>query len=542
MNITRVDNEKVINILNTAKFDDNLLIICDEPHGLSNGDGVILEFTGGSGSSQELNPEYFGFRTVTILNENNFIVDVEYGQTPQIGNDIGFVKFIEKDPFLNYQPIDIINIGIDKRGTTAIELGPDNTELNGNVVSLVDVDFSKFRFRLVDGLNIESLAINYGWVYEAEISGAVIGLENSQLVWYKGTWECGRWFGGRWISGTWISGDWYGGTWESKLIKDNWINVEIDDKSSNLTSSNWFGGRWFDGEWNNGTWVNGRWYVGTWNNGRWLNGIWNDGTWNSGRFTGGIWVLGTWNSGSFGTENGPAYWLDGTWNSGDFENGIWYNGTFDQKTGESRFGVKSYNSRTSTWHSGNFIKGSFHSRLNTNNTGGYQVSNIHKYSIWKTGNWFSGDWYGGIAFNINFKSGIWYGGILEDIQVIGFNQTPNFNNEIILNGIFKFNTGESIVLIDNRSNTQYSILGSNDEPGRYTVLYYIEDIISNKTKVYIDRQINFNQIGDINTGLKVVSQFSNCNWKSGVWNNGIYDNGIFEGGIWYNGIFNATWM
>lgn len=544
MNITRVDNERVVRILNTGNQNGKLLIICDGPHDLVDGDGVILEFIGGVGSSQELNPQYFGFRTIEVVNDNNFSVDVDFGVSVVVGNDTGFVKFIKKDPFLNYQPVDITDIGTDKRGTRAIELNPDNTELVQNIVSLVDVDFNKFRFRLIDGLNIETLALNYSWVYEAEISDAVIGLTDNQLTWYKGTWECGRWFGGRWLSGTWISGDWYGGTWESKLIKDNWINVEVDDKSSNLTSSVWFGGRWFDGTWDNGTWVDGRWYSGEWNNGRWFNGIWNDGVWNAGRFTGGIWVLGTWNSGFFNTENGPSYWLDGTWNSGDFENGMWYNGTFDEKNGESRFGVRSYNSRTSTWHAGNWISGSFHSRLNVDSEGQYDVSNIHKYSIWRTGNWFSGDWYGGICFNIDFKSGVWYGGILEDIQVIGFNQTSNAqNNEIVLNGIFKFNTGDSITIIDNNNGTLTNI-GSNQSPGRYTVLYYVEDPLLKKTRVYVDSNISLLTVpvNDTDTGLKVVSQFRNCNWKSGIWNNGIYEAGLWEGGIWYDGIFTATWM
>jgi hypothetical protein len=541
MNIINIDSEKVIKILNTGNQNGKLLIICSEPHNLSNGDGVVLEFDGGENSSQFLNPQYFGFRTVTVTSDNNFSVDVDFGLNPIVGNDTGVVRFIKKDPFLNYQPVDITDIGVDKRGTKAIELNPDNTELNGSIVSLVNVDFERFRFRLVDGLNIETLAVNYGWIYEAEISDAVIGLIENEITWYKGTWECGRWFGGRWLSGTWLSGDWYGGTWESKLIKDNWINVEVDDKSSNLKSSVWFDGRWFDGSWNNGTWVNGRWYAGEWNNGQWFNGIWNDGIWNSGKFTGGVWVLGTWNSGFFSTENGPSYWLDGNWNSGDFENGMWYNGIFDEKRGESRFGVKSYNSRTSTWHAGDWISGSFHSRLNIDTEGKYIVSNTHKYSIWRTGNWFSGQWYGGIAFNIEFKSGIWHGGILEDIQVIGFNETFGFNNEIILNGIFKFNTGQSIILIDNRNNTIYSTVGSNDDPGLYTILYYIEDTNSKKTKIYVDKEINF-EVDDIDTGLKVVSNFINCNWKSGIWNNGVFQNGIFEGGIWYNGIFNGVWM
>jgi len=545
VNINRIDSNSAIDIQNTGivtsgTFLGKLIIFCANDHNLSVSDGIILEFTGPPGSSSELNPQYFGFRNViSIINEKDFIVDIDYGNVPQVGNDVGIVKFVKKDPFLNYQPLDIIDVGIDKRGKIAVELNNSNLLVVGNRASLINVDFNKFRFRLIDGLNIEVLAKDYSWIYEAEISGAVIGLINNQLVWYKGTWECGRWFGGRWISGTWISGDWYGGIWESKLIKDNWINVETDDKSSNLTSSNWLNGRWFDGVWNNGTWVNGRWYSGEWNNGRWFDGIWNEGIWNSGIFTSGIWIFGTWNGGKFNTENGPVYWLDGDWNSGDFENGIWYNGNFDEKLGESRFGIKSYNSRNSIWLSGNWISGSFHSRLNTNIDGDYDVSDIHKYSIWKTGNWFSGNWYGGIAYNIDFKSGVWHGGILEDIEVIGFNQTIQrvpIQNEIILNGVFDFNIGNIIFIIGDSAT--YSSVGSDDSPKRYTILNYIEQ--NGKTKIYVDSIIPFTT-GDIYTGLRVVSIFRNCNWKSGIWNNGIYENGILEGVIWYNGIFSGNW-
>ena len=45
----------------------------------------------------------------------------------------------------------------------------------------------------------------------------------------------------------------------------------------------------------------------------------------------------------------------------------------------------------------------------------------------------------------------------------------------------------------------------------------------------------------VDTGLKIVSNFQNANWKTGIWTNGIFDEGIFETGIWYNGIFNGSW-
>jgi hypothetical protein len=546
MNITRLEEEISVPILNTANFLGNLFISCLEKHGLNTGDGVVLEFNGGTGSSQELNQQYFGYHSVIVVNEFNFYLDIPYGSPTIIGNDTGFVKYVKKDPFFNYQPVDIIDIGVDKMGKIAIELNIDNVELVNDVFRLVNVDLSKFRFRLIDGLNIELLADQYSWLYEAEVSGAVIGLNSEGIVWYKGIWECGRWFGGTWQSGTWQSGDWYGGVWNSKMVKDNWINVEVDNRSSDKIQSTWLGGRWYDGTWNDGTWVDGRWYGGTWNDGIWYRGIWNDGTWNAGMFNGGIWVLGTWNSGVFNSNNGPSYWLDGFWYGGDFENGMWYNGIFEQKNSESRFGSKSYNSRTATWHGGKWISGSFHSRINLNDSGNYDVSDTHKYSIWYSGQWFNGDFYGGVAYNIDFKSGTWHGGILEDIQVIGFTgSTSSSENYFVLNGIFKFNTGDEFTIIDNEIGNTYSIdFGSNDNPGRYNVLYTIEDNTNKRTNIYVDKIINYSLLTPTDLGLRVVSRFRSCDWKSGIWSNGIFESGKWQGGIWYNGVFenNGIWL
>ena len=545
MNMTRLEREYNIPILTTSNFGGNLFISCTEKHDLKTGEGIVLDFNGGTGSSQELNQQYYGFHPVIVVNQYNFYLDIPYGTTPLVGNDTGFVKYTKKDPFLNYQPVDIIDVGVDKKGKRSIELSIDNVKLTNDVYRLSGVDFSKYRFRLVDGLNVEQLAIQFPWILEAEISEAVLGLGGEgELVWYSGTWECGRWFGGTWYSGTWLSGDWYDGTWYSKNIKDNYISVEVDEKSSDISQSTWFGGRWYDGTWDNGLWVNGRWYDGTWNGGNWFKGIWNDGTWNDGVFGGGVWILGIWNNGIFNTDNEPAYWLDGEWFGGDFENGMWYNGLFEAKNDESRFGVNAYNSRTATWHAGNWVSGSFHSKLNLNDDGEYDVSDSHNLSIWKTGSWFSGDFYGGIAYNMDFKSGIWHGGILEDIQVIGFGFDAVGENYFTLNGIFKFNIGDEFNIIDNQIGNSYSVdFGSNSDPGKYTVLYTNEDNDNKWTKVYVDRTMTYNLNAPVDLGLRLVSRFRFVNWKSGIWTNGILDSGLWEGGLWYNGVFgDATWM
>lgn len=544
MNITRLEKEITVPILNTGNYFGELFIFCSEKHGLKNGDGVVLEFNGGTGSSQELNQDYFGYHTVNVVNEYNFYLNYPYGNPTLVGSDSGFVKFVRKDPFLNYQPVDLIDLGVDGRGKQSIELSIENLDLNGQIFSLINVDFEKFRYRLIDGLDIEGLSQRYPWILEAEISGATIGELLNQLIWYKGVWECGRWFGGRWVSGTWMSGDWYEGTWDSKNIKDKTLTVEIDESSSEMMQSVWLGGRWFDGSWNMGTWVDGRWYSGTWNNGVWYRGIWNDGIWNNGLFSGGIWVLGTWNDGIFNTDVEPAYWLNGSWYGGDFENGMWYNGTFEGKNSIARFGTNAYNSRTATWHGGKFINAAFHSRLNLDDNNLPDVSDVHKYSIWYTGQFFSGDFFGGVAYHMDFKAGTWHGGILEDIQVIGITgSTTTSQNYFTLNGIFKFNIGDEVTLIDNESGGTYSgIYGSNSNPGIYTVLYTEEDILNKWTKLYVNKTITTNVIPAVDTKLRLVSRFRQCNWKTGIWTNGIFEKGLWEGGIWYNGIFEATWM
>jgi hypothetical protein len=539
MNITRLAKQYNVPILNTVNFTNKLYISCSEKHDLLDGDGVVLEFNGGIGSSQELNPQYFGYHVITKINEYDFLTDIPYGTMPTTGDDTGFVKYTKQDPFFNYQPVDLIDLGVDGRGKMSLELSIENLKLENSVYSLINVDFEKYRFRLVDGLDMNTVNLQYAWLLEAELSGAVIGLSNGELVWYKGTWLYGRWFEGIWQSGVWMAGDWYGGTWNANTINDKILTLDVDTKTVDFEQSFWYDGRWFGGTWNSGIWYNGRWYGGTWNNGMWHKGIWNDGTWNNGRFEGGIWVLGTWNNGIFNCDNEPTYWLDCKWYGGDFENGMWYNGTWEQRNGLSRFGTKSFNSRTANWQAGKWVSGSFYSGINTNDNGVLVASEVNKYSIWKTGQWFSGEWYGGIAYNMDFKTGTWYGGILEDIQVI---QIDIINNTFTLNGIFYFNTGDNIFIIDNLLNNSNSIFGSDENPGSYIVLYATQDTVNQSTTVYVATNLVGTSVSSsVDTGLRVVSKFTNLNWKGGIWTNGIYDSGLWEGGLWYNGVFNGTW-
>ena len=250
--------------------------------------------------------------------------------------------------------------------------------------------------------------------------------------------------------------------------------------------------------------------------------------------------MGEWRDGIFNCDNSSAYWLDGSWNGGDFENGMWYNGVWDSKNGKkSRFGVKSFNSKTTTWHGGKWVGGEFHSRLNLDSDGNSDVSLSHKLSIWKTGIWSGGDWYGGVAYNIDFRYGNWHGGISEDIQIVGVSPA---SNTFQLNGIFKFNSGDSFRIIDSGYNGIFSIYGSDDNPIIYKILKQTEDTVNNITTIYVDKDlVGSYSVSQSNMNIKMVSYFNNSNWYSGIWMNGVFENGLFDGGIWYNGLFDGDW-
>lgn len=499
-----------------------------------------------------------GLQTV-IESGNNFIVTTkDYDGNIFIGE--GTLRFVKKDPFFNYQPIDIFRHGSDSKVTTSVEILPTNYVLNGSIYSLTGVDLNKFKFQFIDGLSLEEVSQYYHWLLEAEVSNALVGKDSNGLVWYSGTWRCGRWFGGTWMSGEWLSGDWYRGTWNSYNVLNKIISAKVDNSYSNPKLSKWYNGRWFEGTWNDGTWYNGRRYSGDWNAGVWYNGVWNDGRWKKGFFYGGIWVNGTWENGVFNCDSKPAYWLDGSFKAGDFENGMWYTGLFgnDQQI-QTRFGTKASNTRTATWHGGKWLDGEFHSFLSSDSINGTPVvSDVHKYSIWKTGIWNRGNWYGGIAYNIDFRGGIWHGGILEEIQVIGIDSllpAQTSKNKIYINGIFKFNVGDEIWIIDNERNKYFSALGSDEKPMKYRINQIIEDVETDSTGLFLN--YNLSTLGvvepyasktysvaenpDLDLGLRVVSKFTDVTWKSGLWTNGIFSNGQYDSGIWYNGIFDGTW-
>jgi len=549
MNVLNVEKEITYNVFQFIPNNQNKLsfLVSDSKDEIKTGDAIFLEIDGVPYSPME------GYRTVIYAVSNFVTISADYDERFSIST--GKVTIIKKDPFFNYQPVDVFRAGADKKVTRSVEILPKNVKLDGKTYSLINLDLNKFKIELIDGLSLEEVSRFYHWILEAEISNALIGKDKNGIVWYSGTWRCGRWFGGTWISGKWLSGDWYFGTWNAFTVINNIISAKVDTSYTDEKLSKWYNGRWFDGTWNNGIWYNGRRYAGDWKLGTWFNGIWNDGYWFGGNFNGGIWVDGTWDSGIFNCNSKPAYWIYGKFISGDFENGIWYNGQFGNNVKVlSRFGTKASNSRTATWHGGKWVDGEFHSNLNIDrNTGLPIVSEIHKYSIWRTGIWNNGNWYGGIAFNIDFRGGIWHGGILEEIQVIGIDSIIPYEtskNKIYVNGIFKFNPGDEIWMIDDDRNTAFSPLGNNDKPMKYRINQIIEDSENEQTEIFLNYNLSLLGVQEPyastpysskDLGLRVVSYFKDVTWKSGLWTNGIFDGNQFDAGIWYNGIFDGNW-
>jgi hypothetical protein len=557
LNIIRLEEEFTLDVTSLSSYEvigigSLLLITCSQSHGLMVGDSISLDYN----PSYSNNLYFNGYQVVLgITGSYSFYTGRQGSTVPGIGK----LTILRKDPFLNYQPVDIMDVGVDKEPKRAVVVTPDNIVLKDSKYYLQNVDFSNYRYELVDGLSVVDIHSKYPWVLEGMMSNAVIGEDKNGLVWYKGEWKFGRWFGGTWMSGTWVTGDWYGGTWNSYKVDYALLNININKSINQPGFSKWYNGRWFGGTWNNGSWYNGRLYDVNWNNGKWFNGIWNDGTWNNGSFMGGIWITGEWNGGVFNCNNRPSYWLDGNWYGGDFENGMWYNGQFLEKsTNVSRFGTKAFNSRTAIWHSGRFRGGEFHSYLNTDSDGNPISSEYNKYSIWNTGVWSGGDWYGGVAYAINFNGGNWYGGVIDEIQVIGLSvstvPTPSGSsysvNKFILNGLFRFNIGDDIWVVNDGNPTSYtspySIIGTVDNPGKYRVL--LKEEIGNKTYIRVNSDLPYTSYGltgvdNIDTGLRLTTIFRDSNWKQGVWTNGIFESGYFEGGVWYGGNFSsgANW-
>jgi len=552
INLNSIDKFDIID--NYYKYSEEinyLQITTKEKTGLSIGDAISISFDGTDYSN------CYGFQIVLdIKDDYTFYTDKRFYMESKPPNR-GTLYINKFDPFFNYQPIDLFNVGLDLVPQIALKIDPNNIQVSGSSYSLVNLDPNNYTYKLVDDLSISELSnnSNYYWILDAELSNAIIGKDINGIVFYKGDWIYGRWFGGTWYSGTWYNGEWNGGTWNSYNVNYNGVSTKVQNTLDN-TQSKWLSGRWYAGNWNGGIWEDGRWYDGNFNNGVWNGGVWNGGNWYNGEFSSGIWISGVWNNGLFNCNNGISYWLDGVWNGGDFQNGVWFNGLFNQpKDKLSRFGTMAFNTRPAIWLSGKFNGGEFHSSLNSDSSGFPIKSSVNYYSFWKTGIWNSGTWYGGIAHAIDFNSGTWYGGVIEDIPILGLSTSTN--SQLKIGGDFRYNIGDDIYLLnDSNISTTYSIIagttsgsyqtfkviGSEQQSGSYSyTIITIDSDLSEDIYLGTSSNIGFNDNSLPYLGIKLTSYFNNSVWESGVWTSGIFEDGYFLGGIWYDGVFKSNW-
>ena len=85
-----------------------------------------------------------------MINEYDFLTDIDYGQIPTVGIDSGYVRYTKQDPFLNYEPVDLIDLGVDGKGKMALELSIESLKISNSVYSLIDVDFELIREKGID--------------------------------------------------------------------------------------------------------------------------------------------------------------------------------------------------------------------------------------------------------------------------------------------------------------------------------------------------------------------------------------------------------
>lgn len=530
LNLGEIFNPDIVDLYEIGNL---VTIEYNTPHMLNVGDYIKIN---------DLNNYYTGIHIVTnIVNNTTVTLDTTYIlPSPVIDLDLISTTIYIYDENLNYTPVDIIDVGIDKRGKISVAIKYDNVIENmDETVSLVNLDLTMYKFKLLDGLTVMELEQRFPWVLEAELENAIIGLENNEIVFYSGIWHCGRWFGSNWYSGIWRSGQWYKGTFNSLLVDINPIKATVNFKTSDTNYSKWYNGDFRGGVWNNGSWFNGNFYSGIWNNGYWVNGTFHTGTWNNGQFTGGVWLSGEWFNGIFNRDNNYAVWVDGTWSGGDFENGLWLNGFFKEKDVISRFGTKSSFSKKSIWKSGKWFNGEFHSSLDNDR---------HDISIWETGIWNYGKWFGGTAYNIDFNGGKWYSGVSNFIEVVGMTHSgvdSSRDNTILVRGKWEFNRNDTFSIIDNKLNI-HPLLGENDNSKEYIVknINILED--DNLTEIIVFQDLTtipgFGYSMNIPVPLSiptnfVVSNFEKADWDSGLWLNGIFNGSLFNSGLWVNGIF-----
>lgn len=476
--------------------------------------------------------------------------------------DLAFnVLNVSGDPSFNFEPVDLYDVGVDEIPKRSNAIDPTNVDtfIAANTKTgrtITGIDFNKYAFRLVDGLDIITLSQKYGWILETEMKDAVIGEDENGLVWYTGEWFCGIWADGTWYSGIFHDGIWIDGTWNSRAIEDLGTSV-IVKQLSGVEYSLWLGGTWIDGVWNNGSHFDGEWIDGTWNNGLWLNGQWDEGTWNNGNWKGGLWITGIWNDGTFSMENATSIWFFGYWNGGDFKNGIWKDGFFNQAFGKlSRFGTESTYQLRSIWENGSFVNGEIHTFANVENGDVNKplLSEGYQYTVFNAGEVRSGACYGA-----TFKQGNWYGGTMLqgyvegkiEIDVTNFQLSGDTLTLDVQGYQHYIKEGDRIQLIGDvdLSYLPAPITPTHEQIGYNTnpVSHIVQSVDFNNGN--IDILLDNPSINDINgtfgayLTLNIAFTVHGGTWENSLWNYGLWLGGTWYGGLWMDGIWEeGKWM
>lgn len=454
---------------------------------------------------------YNGYNIIKeTIDENSFVINKPYIDIYTMSGTVSFFKF---DSHFNFTPTDISKIGSDKQINIFTKIEEKNLEL---------VDFiqnnetsNKKKYILKDGLTIYDIYNKYKWLLEAEIEDAIIGEDANGLVWYTGKWHYGRWFGSIWYSGEWYSGEWYSGKMYSKKIEVIGDVININETDSSMTT--WYDGNFYNGDIYDIIWLNGNFYNGSVNNIYWLGGNFHYGKFIASYFKNGNFINGSFTGGYINEDYGKTNWLNGILYNGYFENGTFHNGTILEKDGKSYFGSKTTNSNPAK-----FIKGS----IQTANIGNIENNN----TIIETANISYANIINTKMYNVDIKNADLKNSILDYINIVAVN-LETINQYIIIEGLFDFNIGYTLFIMDNNYN--YYELKVKDYKTVVNSKYTLIPIVS--TTFNIITGFSNNTIPNIDnvlyeyTNYKLVSYISNVNWDGGVFNNGIFNGNVFKG-------------
>jgi len=410
-----------------------------------------------------------------------------------------------------------------------------------NIITLdiSSVNFNEPKFKMVGGLNLDTVKIKYNWIFNAQMEDAIIGEDENGLVWFSGTWICGTWENGTWYSGDFLNGRWKAG---------NMYSYDIDMRSALL-----------------GVLTINRQDI------------------SKTRFKAGTFEGGTFHYGIFGQiknedELDIPYEIDKEYiidNIQDYEisgetfvyqyvtdftitgktgyctnvSGLTYitgvtSGTttnticdvfgsgFTYSTGITQdivTGLTWITLRTATFKSGIFNGGLINSAFFES---GNFYNDFANNIIWYNGNWYSGDfligdWYNGFFLGGDFSNGNWYNGTLstnEDTSSTRFGLNykgsgatwydGTFSNGQFHSGLNEVN-GETKPSLDHTLSKWYGGTFTNGE--WYGGCFYSGDWLTGRFYSGI--------IYDI---VWYRGHITNCIWKNGKFINGTISGGIYE--------------